>query len=183
MYIYIYISFTHTHTHMHLNIQEPSVCPSVIFFLLIIFFFLVSKLLGMGCGLQPVGDQVCVHQWRWLCYHRISMMTYAYVWVCVHTCIYVAFIRDDGSVIIGSQCRCMSMCVFVYTRAYILLCHYVRVCVHTCIHIVARADDGSLMGWLWLVGSLNYRSLLQNIVSFVGLFCIRDLYFWGAYYS
>jgi len=28
---------------------------------------------------------------------------------------------------------------------------------------------------LWLVGSLNYKSLLQNIVSFIGLFCRRDL--------
>jgi len=28
--------------------------------------------------------------------------------------------------------------------------------------------------WLRLVGSLNYRSLLQNIVSFIGLFCERD---------
>ena len=26
------------------------------------------------------------------------------------------------------------------------------------------------MGWLRLVGSLNYRSLLQNIVSFIGSF-------------
>jgi len=31
------------------------------------------------------------------------------------------------------------------------------------------------MGWLRLVGSLNYRSLLQNIFSFIGLFCKRDL--------
>jgi len=31
------------------------------------------------------------------------------------------------------------------------------------------------MGWLRLVGSLNYKSLVQNIVSFIGLFCKRDL--------
>ena len=31
------------------------------------------------------------------------------------------------------------------------------------------------MGWLRLVGSLKYRSLLQSIVSFIGLFCKRKL--------
>ena len=31
------------------------------------------------------------------------------------------------------------------------------------------------MGWLRLVGSLKYRSLLQNIISFIGLFWKRDL--------
>jgi len=31
------------------------------------------------------------------------------------------------------------------------------------------------MGWLRLVGSLNHMSLLQNIVSFIGLFCKREL--------
>jgi len=29
-----------------------------------------------------------------------------------------------------------------------------------------------LMGWLRSVGSINYRSLLQNTVSFIGLFCL-----------
>ena len=31
------------------------------------------------------------------------------------------------------------------------------------------------MGWLPLAGSLNDRSLLQNMVSCIGLFCKRDL--------
>jgi len=41
----------------------------------------------------------------------------------------------------------------------------------------------STMGWLCLVGSLKYRSLLQNIVTFIGLFCIRDLriLLWGGF--
>jgi len=34
-----------------------------------------------------------------------------------------------------------------------------------------------VMGWKRLVGSLNYRTLLQNIVSFIGLFRKRDLHF------
>ena len=31
------------------------------------------------------------------------------------------------------------------------------------------------IGWLWLEGSLNYRSVLQNIFSFIGFFCKRHL--------
>ena len=34
------------------------------------------------------------------------------------------------------------------------------------------------MGWLPLVGSIKSRSLLQNIVSFIGLFCQRDQCDW-----
>ena len=37
------------------------------------------------------------------------------------------------------------------------------------------------MGWLRSVGSINYKSLLQNIVSFIGLFCKRDLWFNRSY--
>ena len=33
------------------------------------------------------------------------------------------------------------------------------------------------MGWLRLVGSLSYRSILQNIVSFIGLFCKKTYNF------
>jgi len=36
-------------------------------------------------------------------------------------------------------------------------------------------SEGTHMGWLRLVGSINYRSLLQNVVSFIGLFCKGDL--------
>jgi len=38
------------------------------------------------------------------------------------------------------------------------------------------------MGWLRLAGSMNYRSLLQNIVSFIGLFCKRDIKFDRSYW-
>ena len=37
------------------------------------------------------------------------------------------------------------------------------------------------MGWLRLVGSINDRSVLQNSVSFIGLFCKRDLSFYRSY--
>ena len=35
--------------------------------------------------------------------------------------------------------------------------------------------DVVTMGWLRLVGSLNYRSLLQNIVCFIVLFDVIDV--------
>jgi len=38
-------------------------------------------------------------------------------------------------------------------------------------------ESSTDLGWLRLVGSLNARCLLQNIVSFIGLFCKRDLEF------
>ena len=37
------------------------------------------------------------------------------------------------------------------------------------------AEHRKVVGWLQLVGPSNYRSLLQNIVSFIGLFCEKDL--------
>ena len=43
---------------------------------------------------------------------------------------------------------------------------HVRICKSQLVHMYVNSD----MGWLRLVGSINYRSLLQNIVSFIGLF-------------
>jgi len=43
-------------------------------------------------------------------------------------------------------------------------------------HVVALKSwtiSAPIMGWLRSVGLINYRSLLQNIVSFKGLFCKR----------
>jgi len=44
-------------------------------------------------------------------------------------------------------------------------------------HFPRLKVHGGDMGWLQSVGSINYRSVLQNIVSFIGLFCKRDLWF------
>ena len=52
----------------------------------------------------------------------------------------------------------------------VILSMYMRACVGKKGDIVI-AQHSICMGWLRLVGSLNCMSLLQNIVSFIGLFC------------
>jgi len=66
------------------------------------------------------------------------------------------------------QCKWNSayLCKSYFCREIIYAHMYrCRLCMHICLD----------MEWLRLVGSLNFRSLLQYIVSFIGLFCKRDL--------
>jgi len=42
-------------------------------------------------------------------------------------------------------------------------------------HMSITAHTPATMAWLELVGLIKYRSLLQKLVSFLGLFCKRDL--------
>jgi len=56
-----------------------------------------------------------------------------------------------------------------YISKYIYL-YIMYVYVYKCVEWPSRASEA-----LRLVGSLKYRSLLQIIVSFIGLFCKRDL--------
>jgi len=44
-------------------------------------------------------------------------------------------------------------------------------CTYTC----RDTKTHMRVGWLRSVGSIKFKSLLQNIVSFIGLFCKRDL--------
>jgi len=50
---------------------------------------------------------------------------------------------------------------------------YTHIAVPPLSDTVISRENG--MGWLRLVGSIKYRSVVPNIVSFVGLFCQRDL--------
>jgi len=49
---------------------------------------------------------------------------------------------------------------------------YICACMYMSISAIARV---TIMGWLRLVGFLKFQALLQNIVSFIGLVCKRDL--------
>ena len=55
----------------------------------------------------------------------------------------------------------------------VAVCCSVLQCVAVCLFLD--------MDWLRLAGFLKIMSLLQNIVSFTGLFCKRELSFSGAY--
>jgi len=68
--------------------------------------------------------------------------------------------------------------VYMNIHAYIYemyIYSYICVNVYACTwyqakHIIFASTTCALMGWLRLVGSSNYTSLLQNIISFIGRF-------------
>jgi len=63
---------------------------------------------------------------------------------------------------------------YVYIRIYLCTCTCVCTCilVYMCIYL-----SSATMGWLWSVGSMKFKSILQNIVSFIGLFCNTTCHF------
>jgi len=80
-----------------------------------------------------------------------------YVCVCVYRLFYRALLQKRPTVLKSLR---------IVVSVHVCMCVY-TVCVRLCVY---RG-----MGRLWLVASINYRSLLQNILSFIGLFCKRDL--------
>jgi len=96
-----------------------------------------------------------------------------------------------------SVCVCFCICVFVFVDVCVCVCEFVKSpsYIQGLLDLVSRnfsivVDPVSrmytqhihtlhntlhTMGWLRFVGSSNDRSLLQNIVSFIGLFRKRDL--------
>jgi len=83
-----------------------------------------------------------------------------------------------------------SVCVYVrarvHTRACVSVgasmwvCKCVSVWVCECVCVSHRWI--SLMGWLQLVGSINYRSLLPKRPIKETIFCKRDLWFYRSYW-
>ena len=64
----------------------------------------------------------------------------------------------------------------VYEYANVHEMHvYMCICVYICIYAYVFSICIYIQGGYGQQDRLNYRSLLQNIVSFVGLFCKRDL--------
>jgi len=145
---------------------------------------------GFECtGSIPAGLQEAFRAVHWVC-----------VWVYIYiydSCSHVKIL--DVRALIGYSRICVCACMYVFVC--VCMCACVCVCVSVCWRTVsgdaseAKRSETTLgscatydhatphrivlpcvcMGWLQLVGSLNYRSVLQNIVSFIGLFCKRDL--------
>jgi len=106
------------------------------------------------------------------------------VCVCVHVCVCVQKLSPRAALLETAPLRA-PVCMCMYVCICVRVCVCVSVCVCECVCPRGMlSESGSLkapMGWLRSVGSLKYKSLLQNIVSFIGLFCKRDLSFEGAY--
>jgi len=95
----------------------------------------------------------------------------------IHVCIYI--LRTDLHIHIWFACRFCGSCMHMLflcntltaTHRNTLTATYCNTLQHTATHLP----------FLWLWGGycrqdrLNYTSLLQNKVSFIGLFCKRDL--------
>jgi len=117
----------------------------------------------------------------------------------------VGVTQDAASVAVCcSVLQCVAVCCSVLQCVAVECSHsrcdtYWRsTCVwcvsHTCLCVLCVSDITSVSWtytcWNWHVLNLTrrrrsntlsyYRSLLQNIVSFKGLFCSRNLSFWGA---
>jgi len=102
---------------------------------------------------------VCV---RKMCmYVRVCVCVCVCVRVCACVCVYV----------------CVCVCVCVHVR--------VRVCVFACICVCVYVSVRVLFDFKYWSTKLcvlrGAGSLLQNIVSFMGLFCKRDLQFSRSY--
>jgi len=67
-------------------------------------------------------------------------------------------------------------CIYVYIHIYIHTYTYLYIFIYTCIYIYIHTYICKHVEWF-----LKYVPLLQNTVSFIGLFCKRDLCFLGAY--
>jgi len=139
---------------------------------------------------------VCVYMYQYIIY-PVECLSFIYdewkrnqpvtrllkfiVCIDIHVCIY------SGLCIF--TCVCIFMCVHIYVCiylcVYIFMCIYIYMCIYIhkyIIYWVEYSFSNNVHRRIQLVWGgygqsdwLNYRSLLQNIVSFVWLFCKRDL--------
>jgi len=142
-----------------------------------IFLLLLAHFMYAVCIDVHINVCLCVSV-----YLRVCVFVCEHLCVCVCVCVFVLLFVCVYIYIYTCMCLFLSVgvflftCVCINTRTHTHICinmHMHRLClpyiwVWACVCVCG-------MGWLWLVGSLKYRSLSQNIVSFVGLFCKRDL--------
>jgi len=83
------------------------------------------------------------------------------VCVCIYVCLYICIctctcMYSDGWLCAAARCA--------YTCVYVFICAHIYVYVHVYVCILMDGNESRLMcmGWLWLVGLIKYRSLLQK---------------------
>jgi len=118
----------------------------------------------------------------------ISLVLRDYFWICWNCC--CLFCHPPPPREGESVCLCTRVHIYTSRSLYTCILHlYIYVHVYICMYMHAVSlFQGTFCRACALVGSSSqqiglYRSLLQIIVSFTGLFCKRDLLFQGSYSS
>jgi len=96
-------------------------------------------------------------------------LVYVYVWM--YTCMHMFTSIYMYTVLYMTQSY-MRLESFIWMPWHIRICETTYLCIRRPSHFYVHRFD---MGWLRLVGSFKSYVSLQNIVSFIGLFCKRDL--------
>jgi len=121
---------------------------------------------------------VCVRAYVWVCtcvciciYVYICVCVCACVCLCVYVCVYMTSCVCACVCVCVYMCVCvcvMCICVCVQTCLCVCICGCVFVGVCTCIAMINRLI--TTLSIHSVQAPSNYRSLLQNIVSFIWLF-------------
>ena len=102
----------------------------------------------------------------------ISLFQYVYITLFSYTYIALFSLIDISLALIDQEkknsCRPHAGLVHMFFHICVALLSYTRICLSSCM--------GSFAEYI-LFYFQKYRSLLQNIVSFTGIFCKRDLHF------
>jgi len=101
---------------------------------------------------------------------------YIYVCVYVYVCVYIQQFRAMEH----TAAAATQNAVAVWVHACLWVCERamrVRSCVRGCISVCECVGVPNAVCGYEEKAPYNYRSLLQNIVSFIGLFCKRNLQF------
>ena len=130
---------------------------------------------------------ICIHLYIFICVY-----TYIYVYKRIYTNMHIL------RLVITLHCPLhqnllseshVSICAYIYMYVHIHIRIYIYICIYVCTH--SNMNIYKYMHDLHLAITLKKFSaskpvvrilrLRQNIVSFIGLFCKRDLSFEGAY--
>jgi len=114
-----------------------------------------------------------MHMWICMC---MCMFTWMYMYMHIHI-----FIWIYKWSILGPHSLNVRTCVYIYMDMYVyvyVMYTYMHVWVHRISYIYTYVYTVRSMGWLRLSSSLKLHVSFFRIVSFIELFCKRDLWFY-----